>query len=78
MRPAKRGSGQISIKDLHRLDELVKEMEEKKSEGRPSDSETQPAADWDKSIKQLSEDIEKLRKFTAEHTENDDDKTNKS
>jgi len=64
-------------------------MEEKKKrspEGR-TDSDNKPAVNWDKSITQLSQDIEKLREFTTEHVDqdnqeddddDDDDKNKKS
>jgi hypothetical protein len=56
-KPAKRGSGQVSLKDLDKLDEMSKMMKEK-GQGQGN-------------VDQLSADIDRLRKSLEESAARD-------
>lgn len=61
---AKRGSGQVSLKDIDKIDVLTKQIQDLRKE---------TGSQATKSIDHLTHDIEKLRQHTIEN-DNDDDK----
>jgi hypothetical protein len=71
--PAKRGSGQVSLGDIDKVDDLVKQFEDTKQAKEGTKSESVSSPDWDPALEQLSKDIEKLRKSTVEEVTNESD-----
>ena len=67
---AERGSGQISIKDIDKLDTLTKQIKDlRDTTGSEDRSENYSSA-----VDQLTKDIEKLRKHTVDTDNKNKDK----
>ncbi|RUS88160.1 hypothetical protein EGW08_004057 [Elysia chlorotica] len=66
-KPAERGSGEVSLKDLHRVEDLTKQIKDLREEtGVPSEK----ADSLSKAAKKLEQDIQKAAKL---HTERESD-----
>ena len=70
-KPAQRGSGQVSIKDIGNLDKMAKDLEHLKN--------TPGGGKYGASVDHISDQIEKLREKTRDidYTKGDDDNHNK-
>ena len=69
-KPAKRGSGQISMKDIDKIDSLTQQIKDLRKDTSTSEQSTNSKD----TVDQLTKDIEKLRKHTLQTEEKDQDK----
>ena len=67
---AQRGSGQISIKDIDKIDSLTQQVKDL----RKDTSTSAQSENYMDTVDKLAKDIEKLRKHTLQTEGNDQDK----
>ncbi|GFO34578.1 NADP dehydrogenase [ubiquinone] 1 alpha subcomplex assembly factor 5-like [Plakobranchus ocellatus] len=74
-KPAQRGSGEVSLKDLHRVEDLTKQIKELKDEGGSSPQQVDRLKT---AAEQLEKDIQKASKIRTEPENNGDEDPRKS